>query len=121
MRKTIIAGNWKMYKTVPEAIALVESLKKLVAGVTQTEIVVCPSYIALTEVAKVIKETNISLGAQNVYFEDEGAFTGEVSLSMLKSAGVSYVIITLKDKNKPVIRSFNIKEGKIAEEEVRIE
>ncbi|MGI6704884.1 MAG: triose-phosphate isomerase [Clostridia bacterium] len=92
MRKPIIAGNWKMNKTVSEAIALVKELIPLVED-AQAEVVVCPPYICLPAVKEVIRGTNIRLGAQNVHWEDAGAFTGEVSPVMLKDLGVEYVII----------------------------
>ena len=93
MRKTIIAGNWKMYKTVPEAIALVRELKDKVASVKKTGIIVCPPATNLAAVNEVIKDSNIALGAQNIYWEEEGAYTGENSAGMIKSAGAGYVII----------------------------
>ena len=93
MRKPIIAGNWKMNKTVGEARELVNALKGKVANVTDVEIVVGPVFTALSEVAKVIKGTRIKLAAQNMYWEAEGAFTGEISPLMLKDVGCHYVII----------------------------
>lgn len=93
MRKPIIAGNWKMYKTSREAVELVNLLKRSLSEVTEVDIVVCPPFTALTEVRDVLDESNIGLGAQNIYWEDEGAFTGEVSAPMLKGLGVAYVII----------------------------
>jgi len=93
MRKPIIAGNWKMYKTVDEAVAMVRELQGLVSGITEVEAVVCPPYIALDAVIKAINGTNIAVGAQNMHWEEQGAFTGEVSPVMLKEAGCKYVII----------------------------
>ena len=94
-RKVIIAGNWKMNKTGAEGRALVEALLKEVASFTPAEvdIVVCPPFTTLAEVRPVIAGTNVKLGAQNVHWEDHGAFTGEISAAMLKEAGVEYVII----------------------------
>ncbi|MBU5486039.1 triose-phosphate isomerase [Clostridium sp. MSJ-11] len=92
MRKPIIAGNWKMHNTIEEAVKLVEELKSLVKE-AECEVIVCPTFICLSEVKRVIKDSNIKLGAQNMYFEDKGAFTGEVSPSMLKALGIDYVII----------------------------
>ncbi|MEW9094371.1 MAG: triose-phosphate isomerase [Clostridiaceae bacterium] len=92
MRKPIIAGNWKMHNTVEEAVKLVEELKPLVKE-AECEVIVCPTFICLSEVKKVIKDSNIKLGAQNMYFEDKGAFTGEVSPTMLKALGIDYVVI----------------------------
>ncbi len=93
MRKPIIAGNWKMNKTPAEAVEFVSALKEKVGSVTEREIVVCPVFNALVPVSGVIKGTSIKLGAQNVYWEDSGAFTGEVSVSMLKASGCEFVII----------------------------
>ncbi|MEA2037533.1 MAG: triose-phosphate isomerase [Nanoarchaeota archaeon] len=93
MRRVIIAGNWKMNKTVSDAVSLVKELKELVKDVKDIEVVVCPPFIALNNIAEEIKGSNVKLGAQNAYFEKEGAFTGEVSCSMLKDVDVDYVII----------------------------
>ncbi len=82
-----------MYKTIPEAIELVNSLKRELLEIGNIDIVVVPPYTALTEVADMIVGSNIELGAQDVYWEDEGAFTGEVSPVMLKDAGAKYVVI----------------------------
>ncbi|MBI2136545.1 triose-phosphate isomerase [Candidatus Woesearchaeota archaeon] len=97
-RIPLIAGNWKMNKTNSEAVGLVKKLKVIVKNIkaNQREIVVCPAFTALSDVAKELgkeKNTNISLGAQNLHFEDSGAFTGEVSAQMLKEIGCKYVII----------------------------
>jgi triosephosphate isomerase len=93
MRKLIIAGNWKLNNTSQQAIELVTLLKRNLSDVTDVDIVVCPVATALTDVRDVLLETNIGLGAQNVYWEDSGAFTGEISAPILKDIGVQYVII----------------------------
>jgi triosephosphate isomerase len=95
MRKTIIAGNWKMYKTIKEAIELSNGLKRELFKLDSqaVDVVLCPPFTALSEVSEVVIESDISLGAQDIYWLDEGAFTGEVSGKMLKEAGCSYVII----------------------------
>ena len=93
MRKTIIAGNWKLYKNEREAVELVTGLKTELVDISAVDIVVCPVFIVLPVVQDVLLESNIALGAQDMYWEDEGAFTGEVSAPMLKSVGVRYVII----------------------------
>jgi triosephosphate isomerase len=92
-RKPIIAGNWKMYKTAAEAVALVKALKRGVDGVKDVEIVVCPPFTALAAVSAVLREGNIKLGAQNVHWEKEGAFTGEISAAMLKEHAVRYAVV----------------------------
>ena len=92
MRKAIIAGNWKMNKTVSEAVELVKELKPLVKD-AKCDVVVCPTFVCLPAVIDVVKDSNIKVGAQNMHFEENGAFTGEVSPNMLKELGVEYVII----------------------------
>jgi triosephosphate isomerase (TIM) len=95
MRKTIIAGNWKMYKTIGQSIELANGLKRELFRVDPSGIdtVICPVFTALSEVAEVVANSNIGLGAQDCYWQDEGAFTGEVSCMMLKDAGARYAII----------------------------
>ncbi|MBF0483622.1 MAG: triose-phosphate isomerase [Candidatus Omnitrophica bacterium] len=93
MRKIIIAGNWKLNKTIKEAVELVNGLKQDLAQTKEVDIVVCPVYPALSEVSKLTAGSNIGLGAQDLYWEDAGAFTGEVSAPLLKDAGCQYVII----------------------------
>lgn len=93
MRTKIIAGNWKMNKTASEAAALIEEIKAELEGVTGVEVVVCPPAIALKDAAAAVKGSAIGLGAQNVHWEANGAFTGEISAAMLKDLGVKYVII----------------------------
>ena len=93
MRTPIIAGNWKLNKTISEAVALTTALKALVIDETDVEIIVAPPFTALAAVNDVIADSNIHLAAQNVYSEDSGAFTGEVSAPMLKDVGCNYVII----------------------------
>ncbi|MFA5524393.1 MAG: triose-phosphate isomerase [Tissierellales bacterium] len=91
MRIPIIAGNWKMNKTIEEAIQLVKAIKDNLKN--DIEAVVCVPFTALSEVKKEISNTELKLGAQNMHWEESGAFTGEISPSMLKEAGVDYVII----------------------------
>jgi triosephosphate isomerase len=93
MRTPIIAGNWKLNNTVSEAVSLTMALKPLVAGCTDVEIIVAPAFTTLASVSGVIADSNIRLAAQDVYWEDSGAFTGEVSAPMLKDVGCDYVII----------------------------
>ena len=93
MRTPVIAGNWKMNKTVAEAVALASEIKEKVAGVENVKIIVCPVFTAVKSVADVLKGTNVKVGAQDMYWETSGAFTGEVSGEMLLEAGAEYVII----------------------------
>lgn len=92
-RTPLLAGNWKMYKTISESVALVNELKKSCAGIGDREILVCPPAISLAVVNEIVKGTNVFLGAQNLHWEQQGAFTGEVSGPMLKEAGCQYVIV----------------------------
>ncbi len=92
MRIPIIAGNWKMYKTVTEALELVRELRRGLLEVEGVEVVLCPAFVALAPVAELLKPTHIGLGAQNMFWEDQGAYTGEVSPLMLKDL-VQYVIL----------------------------
>ncbi|MBO7448328.1 triose-phosphate isomerase [bacterium] len=93
MRTPVIAGNWKMNKTVAEAVALASEIKEKVAGVENVKIIVCPVFTAVKSVADVLKGTNVKVGAQDMYWETSGAYTGEVSGEMLLEAGAEYVII----------------------------
>lgn len=93
MRKAVIAGNWKMNKTVPEAVELISNLKGLITDVIDVEIVVAPPFLAIYHVVKETKGFNIHVSAQDVFWEEEGAYTGAVSPKMLSDAGCKYVII----------------------------
>lgn len=99
-RRRIIAGNWKMYKTIPEAVDLVNKLKPLVAGMADVEVVVCPPFTALSAVRDALQGSNIGLGAQDVFWEAEGAYTGEVAVGMLKDAGCTYCIVGHSERRK---------------------
>jgi triosephosphate isomerase len=92
-RKLIIAGNWKMNKTVAEALALVGGLKIELANVKEVDMVICPPFTALSEVAKAIRDSNLRLGAQNMSAHAAGAYTGEITAEMLKELSVCYVIL----------------------------
>ena len=92
-RRLIIAGNWKMNKTVAEALELVAGLKRDLAGVKEMDIVVCPPFTALGDVSKEILDSNIRLGAQNMSEHNYGAYTGEIAAGMLKEFSVRYVIL----------------------------
>lgn len=92
MRKPIIAGNWKMHYTVDEAVKVARELKELVKD-AEADVVICAPYIQLPALVEELKGTNVKVGAQNMHFEEKGAFTGEIAPSMLTSLGVEYVII----------------------------
>jgi triosephosphate isomerase len=93
MRTPVIAGNWKLFKTIAEATGMVNALKPLVAGTSGVEIVVAPVFTALSRVAEALSGSNVRLAAQDCYWEEEGAFTGEVAPKLLADAGCSHVII----------------------------
>ena len=99
-RKILIAGNWKMYKTPQETREFLEELKSKVGGITQINIAVCPPFTSLIVAKQILEGSNIKLGAQNVFYEEEGAFTGEISCKMLKDAGCEFVIIGHSERRK---------------------
>ena len=93
-RKIFIAGNWKMNKTAAEAKALCEALKESLAPLAgKVEVAVCPTFTSLATAVEVLKGSNVKVGAQNIHWADNGAFTGEISGAMLQEIGVEYVII----------------------------
>ncbi|MBA2942906.1 triose-phosphate isomerase [Paenibacillus sp. CGMCC 1.16610] len=114
-RKPIIAGNWKMFKTVSEAVSFINEVKgSTVEGV---ESVICSPFTTLPALVEAVKGTDLHVGAQNLHFEDNGAFTGEISCAMLKDLGVEYVIIGHSERrayfaetdeivNKKVVSAF---------------
>ena len=93
MKKPLIVGNWKMFKTVDEAVSLVQSIKAGTYKNSDATVVVCPPFTALYAVSKQLQGSNIALGAQNMHPEIEGAFTGEISPTMLKDMGCRYIIL----------------------------
>ncbi len=94
MRKKVIAGNWKMNNNLSEAVELISDIKKgLTEFEPQADVIICPPYISLETASALIEDTLIKLGAQNMYFEESGAYTGEVSAEMLKSVGCEFVIL----------------------------
>jgi triosephosphate isomerase (TIM) len=93
MRKPFIAGNWKMNMTADSSVALVTALKAAVKDVTTVDIAVVPPFVYLAAVAKAAAGSNIAVGAQDVYFEGNGAFTGEISCEMLKDVGCKFVLV----------------------------
>ena len=99
-RKLIIAGNWKMNKTVAEALALVSDLKLELANIREVDIVVCPPFTALESVSKAILDSSLRLGAQNMSEQNFGAFTGEICAGMLKEFSVRYVILGHSERRR---------------------
>ena len=92
-RIPMIAGNWKMYKTVPEALETARRLAELCGDLTDIDVMIAPPFPALATVSEALKESCISIGAQNLHWENQGAFTGEISAPMIVSAGCRYAII----------------------------
>ncbi|MBE5958415.1 MAG: triose-phosphate isomerase [Lachnospiraceae bacterium] len=116
MRKKIIAGNWKMNKTPSEAVALINELKPLVAN-EEVDVVFCVPAISIVPAMEAAKGSNINIGAENMYFEESGAYTGEIAPNMLTDVGVKYVIIGHSERrdyfaetdetvNKKVLKAF---------------
>lgn len=116
MRKKIIAGNWKMNKTPSETVTLINELKPLVAN-DDVDVVFCVPAISLTTALEAAKGSNIEIGAENMYFEESGAFTGEIAPNMLTDIGVKYVILGHSERreyfaetdetvNKKVLKAF---------------
>jgi len=93
MRKPIMAGNWKMYKTAQEAVAFVTRLQKELGSERETEVIVAPSFVALVPVADCLRNSAIAVAAQDCFWAEQGAYTGEVSALMLRDAGCCYAII----------------------------
>ena len=98
-RKKIIAGNWKMNMTPSEAVKLVETLKPLVRN-DEVDVVFCVPAIDIVPVVEATKGTNIQVGAENMYFEEKGAYTGEISPNMLTDAGVKYVVLGHSERSE---------------------
>ena len=94
MRRPLIAGNWKMHKTPAEAVELVQALKPLVVDMcVARDVVVCPPFVSLQAVNQVLQDSPVALGAQNMHWESEGAYTGEISPAMILTCGCTYVIL----------------------------
>lgn len=93
IRRPLIAGNWKMYKTCSEAVATADRLKHLVKDVSKVDMMIAPSFTSLSLVSEILSGSNIHLGAQNLSWHAEGAYTGEISAGMLKSTGCDHVIL----------------------------
>ena len=113
MRKPFIAGNWKMNKTIGEACSLANELKRELADIDSCDIAICPPFTALSAVNDIISSSNIALGAQNLFWEKEGAFTGEISPAMIKDCGCKYVIIGHSERRKYFSESGEIINKKI--------
>ena len=93
MRKKLIAANWKMFKTPDETFAFIQAFLREVSGHNRDEIVLCPPYVDIATAVQAARHSNVQIGAQNMYWEKEGAFTGEISARMIQAAGCTHVII----------------------------
>ena len=111
-RKKIVAGNWKMNMTPSQAVALVEELKPLVAS-DEVEVVYCVPAIDIVPVVEAVKGTNVAVGAENMYYEEKGAYTGEISPEMLVDAGVKYVIIGHSERREYFLESDEMLNKKV--------
>jgi len=100
MRIPFIAGNWKMYKTVQEAVLYAKELRSIVKDVSNVEMVVAPPFTAIAAVAEALRNTNVGVAAQNLHWEREGAFTGEMSAGMIAEAGAEYAIIGHSERRR---------------------
>jgi triosephosphate isomerase len=100
MRKWIVAGNWKMHNTVAESTALAQAIKEGAANIKDGSVILAPPFTSLHGVSEILKGSDLYLAAQNMHYEDKGAFTGEVSAPMLKDIGCSYVIIGHSERRK---------------------
>ena len=111
-RKAVIAGNWKMNMTPSQAVALVEELKPLVAS-DDVEVVYCVPAIDIIPVVEAVKGTNVAVGAENMYYEEKGAYTGEISAEMLVDAGVKYVVIGHSERREYFLESDEMLNKKV--------
>ena len=100
MRKNIVAGNWKMNKTFPEGLELIQQILNQAKAIKEVELIVVPPFILTAEASKILKESNIKLGAQNCSKHNEGAYTGEISARMIKSTGAEFVIVGHSERRK---------------------
>jgi triosephosphate isomerase len=100
MREWIVAGNWKMHNTIQESVALAGAIKEGTSSLKKGEVVLAPPYTALSRVSETIKGSRVTLAAQNMFYEDKGAFTGEIAPGMLKDIGCTYVIIGHSERRK---------------------
>jgi triosephosphate isomerase len=104
----IVIANWKMKLGIKESVELAKQIKACATGLAHDHMVICPNFLALTEVKKILKGTSIELGAQDVFWEELGAYTGELSPGMLKEAGCSYVIIGHSERRKYMLENYEM-------------
>ena len=114
MRTSLVAGNWKMHKTVREALDLITGLKTHLAGIEGVDVVVCPPFTALAEVGRAIAGSPLELGAQDLHWEPRGAYTGEISAPMLWDLGCTYVIVGHSERRRGMGESDEAAQKKVA-------
>lgn len=115
MRTKILAANWKMHKTSEEASSFVQEFKKKISKPNRIEIIIAPPFTALETVAKVREGSFIKLGAQNVHWEEKGAFTGEISAPMLTSIGCEYVIVGHSERRHIFLETLEMIQNKVSQ------
>lgn len=113
MKNKIVIGNWKMKLTLAKSLELAKEFKVKFKNFTKEEVVICPPYIALDEASKMLKGSLVKVGAQNVFWEDSGAFTGEVSPGMLLEAGCQYVIIGHSERRRYLLENYEMIHQKV--------
>jgi len=107
-KEKVIIANWKMKLTLAESLQLAKQYKEKFKSIKRGEIVICPSFIVLDEICRLLGETNIKVGAQNVFWEESGSYTGEISPSMLIEAGSKYVIIGHSERRKYLLENYQM-------------
>jgi triosephosphate isomerase len=100
MRNWIVAGNWKMHNTIAESVALAQAIKQGTTNIKNGEVIIAPPFTSLSSVYETIKGSRVALAAQNMHYEDKGAFTGEIASGMLKDIGCTYVILGHSERRK---------------------
>lgn len=121
MRRKVIVGNWKMNYTLEDALEFSKLLKDELVNINEIDIGICPTYICLNDIKKMLSDTNIKVGAQNVYYEDKGAYTGEVSVPMLKNVGIDYCIIGHSERRQyfgETDENVNLKAKRLLQENI---
>jgi len=104
LRKPVIGGNWKMYKTIPEGIKLAEEILENLKDFSEVDVFICPPFTLLEKIGQIIKKSPVKLGAQNMHWEEEGACTGEISSRMLLDAGCEYVLLGHSERRHGVFQ-----------------
>ena len=113
MRKSFVAGNWKMNTTLAEGKALIEGLKSALSGVTGVDVAVCPPFVYVPQAVEAVEGSDIKVGAQNCYFETSGAYTGEIAPEMLKDVGCTYVILGHSERRHILLETDDVINKKV--------